>query len=641
MCGICGIAYRDQGRPVDEAVLRRMARTLAHRGPDDEGVFREPGVGIAVRRLAIMDPAGGRQPIANETGEIVVVCNGEIYNHPELRAELEARGHRFRTRSDVETIVHLYEERGLDCVERLRGMFAFALWDGPGRRLVLGRDRLGIKPLEYAVGEWGVAFGSETKAVLASGHVTARLRPDAVDDTLSIGFSVAPGTAFEGVERVMPGHVVVVEDGVAVSRRYWSPPVPGDGDAPDRSVESLAGELRERLEESVRIHLRSDVPVGAYLSGGIDSSAVVALMERNVPRPVAFTISFTDDPRDEVKRARTLDTKPGHDIEARGVESAHDDLRLMPLAIWHVEHCAAASFGLPFLRLAQAASRSFKTVLGGEGADESLYGYWYYGLERLARLFTRSPRWARRRGLWRARRLGGKWAWAAQQFLAPRGPGLERFASIVGPPGSNVRGALLSPEFAARVTPAAERWPGPPPHLARLHPVERLQYWDATTRLPDYILYREDRLAMSQGVEVRVPFLDHELFEWSVRNIPWRKNTIPQEKAVLRRAMEGILPDEIRARRKRPLHAPYELWLRGTLPAFAEELFSERSLADKGIFDPRAVRGILERHRAGKEERGLQLLTVLSYQVWDELFVRGRTPDEFAGGAATPARAAG
>jgi asparagine synthase (glutamine-hydrolysing) len=641
VCGICGIAYRDRERPVDEAVLRRMARTLAHRGPDDEGVFLAPGLGLGVRRLAIMDPEGGRQPIANETGDIVVVCNGEIYNHPELRAELETRGHRFRTRSDVETIVHLYEERGEACVERLRGMFAFALWDGPRRRLLLARDRLGIKPLEYAAGDWGVAFGSETKAVLASGHVRARLRPDAVDDTLSIGFSVAPGTAFEGVERVPAGHVVIVEGGVPAARRYWDLPVPGEA-ATGASSEALARELRERLEESVRIHLRSDVPVGAYLSGGIDSSAVVAIMERNLSRPVAFTISFTDDPHDEIKGAPTLDRYPGHDIEARRVESAHDDLRHVALAIWHVEHCAAISFGLPFLRLAQAASQSFKTVLGGEGSDEQNYGYWFYGLEPWARLFARTPRWARRRGLWRGRRLGGKWAWVAQQFLAPWGPGLERFASIVGPPGSNVRGSLLAPDFAARVTPASERWPAPPPHLARLHPVERLQYWDATTRLPDYILYREDRLAMSQGVEVRVPFLDHELFEWTVRTIPWRKNVFPREKAILRRAMEGLLPDEIRARRKRPLHAPYELWMRGRLPAFAEELLSERALAEKGIFEPRAVRRVLERHRAGREERGLQLLTVLSYQVWDELFVRGRTPAEIAGdGAATAARAAG
>ncbi len=629
MCGICGIVYRDRTRPVDQGTLSRMTATLAHRGPDDEGRFQAPGVGLGVRRLAIIDVAGGHQPISNESGDVVVVCNGEIYNYRELRSELEARGHRFSTGSDAETIVHLYEEGGPACAERLRGMFAFAVWDGPRRRLLLARDRLGIKTLDWAAGEWGVAFGSEAKAILASGHVRAELRPEAVDDSLALGHVLGPGTAFAGVHRLQPGHLAVVQDGEASVRRYWSHPIPGEGRRRGARRRDLAGELRERLEDSVRLHLRADVPVGAYLSGGIDSSAVVALMERSgVERPVTYSISFTDDPHDETSRVRMLDDFPGHSMERRIVRSDRDDLLLLPMGIWHSEDPCSISLGVPHLRLAKGASESFKAVLSGEGSDESNYGYWWYGLEPWARWFSHLPARWRRRGMRRSRRRSDAWPWIVQDFLAPPGPGLERFGTISGPPGSDDRARLLAPDLARTMAPARERWPRPPAALASLHPVERLQYWDSTTRLPDYILQRVDRLAMAHGVEVRIPFLDHELFEWTVRTIPWWANSYPREKAILRRAMEGILPRPIQQRRKRPLHAPYELWLRGALPAYAEELLSERSLRDKGIFDPAAVRSLLERHRAGTEERGLQLLAVLSYQVWDEIFLRGRTPSE-------------
>ncbi len=631
MCGICGIVYHDRERPVDAGTLAGMVATLAHRGPDDEGAYRAPGVGIGVRRLAIVDPAGGRQPIANETGDVLVVCNGEIYNHPELRAELAGRGHRFATGSDVETIVHLYEERGPACVERLRGMFAFALWDAQRRRLLLARDRLGIKPLDYAAGAWGLAFGSESKAVLASGHVRAELRPEAVDDVLALGYVLSPGTSFVGIRRLEPGHVLVVEDGAMSMRRYWELPVPGSGRHGRLDARALALEYRERLEESVRIHLRADVPVGAYLSGGIDSSAMVALMERNgVERPAAYTLSFTDASHDEIADTRLLDQFPGHDIERRPVESDYRDVALLPRAVWHSEHLTGINFGFPDLRLARRASESFKAVVSGEGSDETLHGYWWYMVEPWGRLFSKLPGSVRRWGIRRGRRRSGFWPWAGQLLLAPPGPGLERFASIAGPPGSQDRAELLAPGLAGRLVPAPERWPALPAERAGLHPVEQLQYWDVTTRLRDFVLHNVDRIPMAHAIEVRVPFLDHELVEWAVGTIPWRANTFPRAKATLRRAMEGVLPEPIRKRPKRPHHPPYEAWMRGPLPPFADALLSESALADKGIFRPAAVRAVCERHRAGREERGLQLLTVLAFQVWDELFVRGRSPSEVA-----------
>ncbi|HUF90450.1 MAG TPA: asparagine synthase (glutamine-hydrolyzing), partial [Gemmatimonadota bacterium] len=284
MCGICGLATRHPGRPVDEALVGRMAAALAHRGPDGQGTFVSDGIGLGVRRLAIVDLETGDQPISSEDGSIVVVCNGEIYNYVELRAELERSGHRFRTRSDVETIVHLYEDLGLECVHRLRGMFAFALWDVNRGRLVLARDRLGIKPLVWARTGEGLAFASEFKALLAGGLVEPALDPAAVEDLFAWGWVLVPRTMCAGVQRLPAGHLLVHEAGREELHRWWTPPFVPEAERPRLSEEEWAEGLLERLEDAVRIHLRADVPVGAWLSGGIDSSGVAALAARVLGR---------------------------------------------------------------------------------------------------------------------------------------------------------------------------------------------------------------------------------------------------------------------------------------------------------------------------------------------------------------------
>jgi len=608
-----------------------MAAALVHRGPDGQGTFVAEGVGLGVRRLAIVDLETGDQPIANEDGSVVVVCNGEIYNHVELRAELMRAGHRFKTHSDVETIAHLYEDLGPDCVRRLRGMFAFALWDAPRARLVLARDRLGIKPLVWAPTREGIAFASEFKALLASGQVEAALDPGAVDELFAWGWVVTPRSSCAGVSRLPAGHVLVWQDGRHEIRQWWAPPFLEDRARPRLSEGEWAEGLRARLEDAVRLHLRADVPVGVWLSGGIDSSAVGALAARIHGRPMdAFSLEFEDPAYDEVGSTRTLDEFPGSGLCGHRTRYTDADFGLLPRCVWHGEELVGRGFGSLRQRIAQLTASRVKVALAGEGADEMLGGYWWYKADRRLRVVSRflggRPRWLRTpprtEGQERAIRLA----------RARRGPGAERFQAAAGPLGSESRHGFYAPDLARAIAADPPAPPEPPPGLARLHPVDWLQYWDVTVRMHDYIVQTLDRHSMARSVEVRVPFLDHEVAEWCLAMPPGLKQS-RREKRVLRRAMERELPREILERPKRPLGGPSARWLRGELPAFAEELLSEESLRGKGWFDPQRVARTREIHRAGRANRSEQLLAVLQVQLWDEIFLRGRDPDDFDGGS--------
>src|SRR5262245_2160812 len=332
MCGICGIATGPTGEVPPADLLQSMVDSLRHRGPDGAGLHRATGIGLGVRRLAIIDPQTGGQPIASEDGAISVVCNGEIYNFAELGAGLRARGHRFRSRSDVEVIVHLYEEHGVRCVDHLRGMFAFALWDAPRRRLMLARDRLGIKPLYYAVAGGTLYFGSEQKAILGAGALERELDLEAVRDIVTLGFVLAPRTLLAGIRQLLPGHYLTYADGHLALHGYWDLEFPrAERDEGPGRAEAWAEELREKLAESVRVHLASDVPVGAWLSGGLDSSAVVALMSRAKGKPIdTFSLAYEGHPNDEVTRQETLDRFPGFALDRHIVRCGPEDLDRLP-----------------------------------------------------------------------------------------------------------------------------------------------------------------------------------------------------------------------------------------------------------------------------------------------------------------------
>lgn len=624
MCGICGVAWADPDRPVDPALIDRMTDALAHRGPDGEGRHVAPGIGLGVRRLEIVDPTGGAQPIASEDGAVVVICNGEIYDAPERRTELVSRGHAFAGGSDVEVLVHLYEDHGLDAVHRLRGMFAFALWDARRRRLVLGRDRLGIKPLVVAPVDGGLAFASEIKSILASGLVEPALEPRALGDVFTYGFVRTPRTFVRGVRRVPAGELLVWEAGRPTARRYWSVDFPDPGEVPDRSRSEWAGALGAKLDETVRRHLRSDVPVGAWLSGGLDSSAVVALMERAAGPVDAWSIAF-DDPRlDEVGRGRTLAEFPGHAIRARTVTCGPGDLARLPEALWHMEDPSVNGIEIPRTTVAEASAREVKVVLSGEGADEVLGGYPWYALDRILRPASRLPRALRERLAARGRR--GVWRWVAPLVDAPREVGPERFAALAGPRNRRLAADLLADPAAALPDGGEEDAIPPgvdPERYAGWPAFRRLQAWDLAVRLPDLVLTKLDHSSMAYGLEARVPFLDHELVELCASIPPglhWRRGL---EKSVLREAMAGVLPREIARRRKRPLQAPHEAWMRGPLPGFAATLLSEPELAGRGHFRPEVARDLLLRHRTGEIDAGDLLFGVLSVQLWDETFLRG------------------
>jgi asparagine synthase (glutamine-hydrolysing) len=605
-----------------------MARIIGHRGPDGDGFYLGPGIQMGVRRLSIIDLETGDQPISNEDESVTVVCNGEIYNFIELRERLEQRGHRFRSRSDAEVIVHLYEEHGVGCLDRLRGMFAIALWDAKKRQLILARDRLGIKPLYYALARGTLYFGSEMKAILAADAVERRIDPQAFKDLFTFGFILSPKTLLAAIRRLPPGRYLLYRNGAFQLGQYWHPSFPDRADPhPSRTAEDWAETVRAKLEESVRIHLRSDVPVAAWLSGGIDSSSIVSLTARLQDRPVqTFSLVFEDyRRRDDTIEEKTLAEFADYPIVSHKVAFKKEHFNLLPDYLWHREEPGSSAVGLCQMILSEAASRSFKVVLTGEGSDEIFGGYPWYRLDKLFRPFAGLPLFVRRLLL-----LGSllpRWKpLASQAFLAPAEMGLRRYAELLGMLHSDITQEVFSAERRGALEACGE------PSEEILRPGERrnwrpfaqLQYLDLTTRLPDFITTGLDCATMAYSVEARVPFLDHELVELCAHIPPSLKMRRLNEKHILRRAMEKDLPAAILAKKKRGLAAPARLWLRETLPDFAAEMLSERSLREKGYFNPTIVRRVLARHRSGQADCTRILMTILTTQIWDELFMRGR-----------------
>jgi asparagine synthase (glutamine-hydrolysing) len=629
MCGIAGIARRDGTGSVDPALLETMLDLLRHRGPDAAGSFVADGIGLGSRRLSIIDLETGDQPIANEDGTVHVVCNGEIYNYVEFRAELSARGHVFRTKSDTEVIVHLYEEEGVDCVRRLRGMFAIALWDSSRRRLLLSRDRFGIKPLHYAETACGLCFASEQKAILAVGDVPREIDAHGVADVFTLGFVAAPATMFASIRQLLPGTSLTFEDSRTSIHRYWDPAFPPrDDPAPRLDEREWAEALREKLEESVRLHLRSDVPVGAWLSGGLDSSAVVALMSRQLGRPVhVASLGFDIPGMDEIRTQRTLRDFPEYDLVSRLRICTLADFARLPEALWFSEQPTTSGLDIVRLLTAEESARDVKVILTGEGADEVFGGYRYFQYEKLLRPLARLPQPVKR-----AMMLGSL---LPQRFPRPGGMILarpemtaDRYRVAVGWTRLAGAGQLFSPDLASRVAGlGAAEWDVPPPaSFPDWHPFSQLQYYDLKVRLPSFVNHAVDRASMARSVEARVPFLDHELVELAARIPPCLKMKWLREKHILREAVADCLPHEIVNRRKRGLNAPTAAWLRAPLPEFASDLLSEASLRKKGYFDPASVRRCLVEHQAGHNARTYELFGVLSLQLWDEIFLRGNRP---------------
>ncbi|HET8945730.1 MAG TPA: asparagine synthase (glutamine-hydrolyzing) [Candidatus Polarisedimenticolia bacterium] len=612
MCGIAGLLAFD-GRPADPRVLDAMGRSLSHRGPDGDGTFREHGVGLAHRRLSILDLAGGAQPMTTTDGDAVIVFNGEIYNFVELRAALEARGHPLATHSDTEVILHLYEEQGPDCVRELRGMFAFALWDRRRRRLVLARDRIGIKPLFYAQDRNGLVFASEIKALLQHPGVPREVDARALGDFLTFQYIPAPRTAFAAIRKLPAAHLLVAEEGRVAIRRYWSLP----REHPRRTEAQWEEELRATVDEAVRLHMRSDVPVGALLSGGIDSSLVVAHAAAHADGALrTFTIGFADQGFSEAPFARLVAERYG----TKHVEHVLEPQRIddLPALIGHFDEPFGDPSAIPTSLIAGIAARDVKVCLSGDGGDEGFAGYDAYVTARRLAPADRVPLAARRALLGPIERRVPEWmpGKGFLRFLAC--DAADRYAEIMGGVDKGTRPWLLHPDFL-RATSAED----PYALLRRLHAsiaaadeTERLQRLDVETYLPDDILVKADRTSMLHSLELRVPLLDHKVLELAFRMPTPLKIQGDRGKAILRRTFADRLPPALLSRGKQGFGLPLAAWLRGDLLGLVRDVFADARTRARGVLDPRGIDRLLTSHLRGRRDLSGEIWLALVLELW-------------------------
>ncbi|HET7619373.1 MAG TPA: asparagine synthase (glutamine-hydrolyzing) [Vicinamibacterales bacterium] len=631
MCGIAGLVAPDTLSTEERAQVPRMRDVLAHRGPDEAGLHADDHAVLAHRRLSIVDVAGGHQPLSNEDATVWVAYNGEIYNHADVRRDLESHGHVYRTRSDTETIVHAYEQWGDACVERFRGMFAFAIWDAPKQRLLLARDRLGIKPLYWARAGTRLIFGSEIKAVLASGLVPARPNERAIPEILSTRYLSGPETLFKGIHRLMPGHVLVYERGAVTIRGWWDIPVAPDEAPRHRSDADAVAEFRARLEESVRLRLMSDVPLGMFLSGGLDSSAIAALMARQIDRPLqTFSVAFEDRAFSELEYAREVARAiraDAHEV----VIGAPDFFDALPRLIWHEDEPIAHPSSVPLYFVSRLAQQHVKVVLTGEGSDELLAGYGKYPRAlanwKVGGVWRHVPSPVRRLV---SRRLvprvpGRIGRYARRSFLAmPRTPEamfFDNFAAI----GLRRQWTLLSPPYAALATPHAAYGASRAcfdRHDGRGTLLDRVLYTDLKTYLVE-LLMKQDQMSMAASIESRVPFLDHPLVEFAAALPPRMKLRGLTTKWILREAVRGLLPESILRRPKMGFPVPFAQWMRGTWANAAREILLDRRSRQRGLLDPIAVEHLIDAHAAGTAEGGDAIWSLLNLELWYRTHIDG------------------
>jgi asparagine synthase (glutamine-hydrolysing) len=629
MCGIAGIVASDRLSEDVAARVAQMRDVIAHRGPDATGLFTDDHAALGHRRLSIVDLAGGDQPLANEDERVWIVFNGEIYNHSSIRSELEAAGHRYRTKSDTETIVHAYEQWGDGCVERLRGMFAFAIWDARQRRLLLARDRLGIKPLYWALAGSRLLFGSEIKAILEAGIVRAEADESKLAEQLSTRYLSGSQTLFKGINRLMPGHTLVFEEGRVTIRQYWDIPV-GEGRTEPMRERDAVARFRELLTESVRLRLMADVPLGMFLSGGLDSSAIAALMAGMIDRPLqTFSVAFKDRAFSELEYSRQVARAIKADAHEVVIDES-DFFTALPRMIWHEDEPIAHTSSVPLYFVSALAGQHVKVVLTGEGSDELLAGYGKYPRAlvnwRAAAAYGVVPapvrQWIGNRFVprlpARLERL------ARRSFLTvPRTPEamfFDNFAAV----GVRRQHTLLTDRFANATFeqaygPSREYFDTPNGASTIL---DRLLYTDLKTYLVE-LLMKQDQMSMAASIESRVPFLDHRLVEFCA-GLPARlKLRGFTTKWILREAMRSVVPDRILSRPKMGFPVPFAEWMRGPWSALARDVLLDRRTRDRGIVDVAAAQRLIDAHAAGIHDAGDVLWTLMNLELWYRTFIDG------------------
>ena len=629
MCGIAGGLNRD-GRPVDPRDLRAMIGALAHRGPDDEGVWTGDGVGLANRRLAVIDlSARGHQPMSNEDGSIWIALNGEIYNFESLREDLISRGHQFRSDSDTEVIVHLYEQYGAQCVARLRGMFALAIWDRPRRRLLLARDPLGKKPLFYVDDGVTIRFGSEPAAIVADPAFPRTADSEALHFYLAYGYVPHPLGAFAGMRKLPPAHTMVIEPGhKPVLARYWRPCFEPKAKG---SEQELAHELRRHLDESVRLRLIADVPVGALLSGGIDSTAVVASVRRVSGRSIkTFSVGFDDAAYDELPLARQVAER--YETDHHEVRVSGDVAELLPRLARAYGEPFADSSAVPSFLICEIARRSVTVALTGDGGDEAFGGYDRYRGLAASTLFDRGPAWitavvARASRLIPVRRTKRAASRARRFFEAAALPAPHRYARWLTQVDSDLRRQLYTPAFAQHMRDEALLLPFERAfsESGAVEPIDLATAADLESYLPGDLLVKMDIASMANSLEARSPLLDRELFAFGA-SLPARfKARNGEGKWLFRRAIVQDLPPALRDRPKMGFAVPLEQWFRGPLRQVARDILLDRTARERGLFEPVAVRRMIEAHESGRALHHAQLWTLLMLELWFRTWIDAGT----------------
>ena len=627
MCGIAGFvdcqeASKARSEEERAQILESMCRVITHRGPDDQGVLLKNGVALGMRRLSIIDLAGGHQPISNEDEAVTIVCNGEIYNYRELQTILQSRGHRFRTNSDTEAIVHAYEEFGASCVNYLRGMFAFAIWNDRQKKLFIARDRVGKKPLYYSVTRGGtLVFGSELKSLLEHPDIERNINPQALDAYFSLGYVPDPISIFENVEKLAPGHHLTFANGRLSIERYWDFSYESNGNG--HSAVDYLDELRALLDEAVKLRLVSDVPLGAFLSGGIDSSTVVGLMARHMDQPVkTFSIGFNEDSYDELKYARATAKKLGTDHHEFIVTP--DICDVVDNLAWHFDEPFADASAIPTYVVSKLAREHVKVVLTGDGGDELFAGYSRYVTERRRSKFDLIPRVVKEGLMDPLSRTLPHRAWGRNYLhnvsLDPIGRYLDNVSVFTG----LTKGSLYTADFSDQLRESD--------HLGSYFrelsgnvrtdaKLDSLLYIDSKTYLPGDILTKVDRMSMAVSLEARVPLLDHKLIEFVTRIPASMKLAGLETKHLFKRAIADLVPAEVMNRPKQGFGVPIQHWINQQLRERIRDTLKDPRTIQRGYVSRGYVDLLLGEHECGRRDHSMALWALLMLELWHRCYV--------------------
>jgi asparagine synthase (glutamine-hydrolysing) len=629
MCGIAGFIEQRVMKPPHEwqasaeMVLDRMCRVIAHRGPDDQGTVVREGVALGMRRLSIIDLAGGHQPMSGEDGSVTTVFNGEIYNYRELQRDLEVRGHHFETHSDTEAIVHAYEEYGSECVKLFRGMFAFAIWDERARKLFIARDRVGKKPLYYILTPQGTfIFGSELKSLLQHPEVKAEANPEAVDAYLTFGYVPDPMCILSGVHKLPPGHHLSFVEGRVSVEQYWDFCFE---ESVIKTEEEYVENLRTLLDDAVRIRMVADVPLGAFLSGGVDSSAVVGLMSRHSARPVkTFSIGFHEDSYNELKYAR---------LAAKHFGTDHHELIVTPEScqivdelVWHFDEPFADPSSIPTYIVSKLAREYVTVVLSGDGGDELFAGYTRYAIDRKRSGFARFPRFLRHGVMQPLSRRLPHGAWGRNYIHNVALDPIDRYIDGMSFFTTLNKLSLYTDSFIHQLdgTPGAlSFFRDHAEHARSSEHLDQLLYLDSKTYLPGDIMTKVDRMSMAVSLEARAPLLDHKLIDFVTRIPPSMKMKGLETKHIFKRAVRDFVPAEILDRPKQGFGLPIEQWINNQLRERIRETLTESRTRQRGYINSSYVNTLLDEHERGRRDQSMPLWVLFMFELWQRAFIDG------------------